>query len=235
MTYDLITQFTSPFQATRTQQIASITIHWWDKPERKPSFQGTVDWLCRPGTTASAHYVVEDGKVACIVSPDDVAWHAGDGGNGPGNMTSIGIECNPRGSDGDYATVAELVRELRAAYGNLPLYPHRHWTTTECPGTYDLDRINQLAAAAAPQEDEMNDTDRALLTDTHRMTKEIYDGFYTGGKSTPDGKSLIDFWKEMNRKVTETYNGLYYGGKSTPDGKSLIDFLKSIKSAVTGG
>ncbi len=234
MAYELQTGDTSPFRAHRTQEVASITIHWWDKPERRPTFGGTVSWLCRPSTTASAHYVAEDGRVACIVSPDEVAWHAGDGGNGPGNMTSIGIECNPRGSDGDYATVAELVRDLRAVYGNLPLYPHRHWTTTECPGTYDLDRINQLAAAAAPQEDEMTKEERELLAATHSMTKEIYDGLYKGGKSTPDGKSLIEFWKDMHRKVTETYNGLYYGGKSTPDGKSLIDLWKSIKTAVGG-
>ncbi|GAT87959.1 lysin [Paenarthrobacter nicotinovorans] len=232
--YELTTAFTSPFRAARTLKVQSITIHWWDKPERNPSFQGTVDWLCREGTTASAHYVVEAGRVACIVSPDEVAWHAGDGGNGPGNMTSIGIECNPRGSDGDYATVAELVRELRAAYGDLPLFPHRHWTTTECPGTYDLDRINQLAAAADPQEDEMTKEERDMLNATHSMTKEIYDGLYKGGKSTPDGKPLIDLWKEILRVSKETYTGIYFGGKSTPDGKSLIDFWKSIKAAVTG-
>lgn len=190
--YDLISSFTSPFRAARTRQIQSITIHWWDKPERLPSFDGTVAWLCRPETTASAHYVVEDGRVACIVSPDEVAWHAGDGGNGPGNMTSIGIECNPRGSDGDYATVAELVRELRATYGDLPLYPHRHWTTTECPGTYDLDRINRLAAQTPTEEDEMTPQQEAKLDKLISLLEPVHDALFNKkGSKKGDNKSIV--------------------------------------------
>lgn len=207
--YELTTAFTSPFRAARTRQIQSITIHWWDKPERRPSFDGTVAWLCRPETTASAHYVVEDGRVACIVSPDEVAWHAGDGGNGPGNMTSVGIECNPRGSEGDYATVAELVRELRATYGDLPLYPHRHWTTTECPGTYDLDRINQLATTPAkPQEEEMT-------PEQNRMLVAIYDAFFNkkgspkgDNKSIVGGEAIDDLINKNDQKILEAIEDL---------------------------
>lgn len=186
MTYQYLTGQTSPFQSPRTQPIQSITIHWWDKPERNPTFQGTVDWLCRIGTTASIHYVAEAGRVACLVSPDNIAWHAGDGGLGMGNNTSIGIECNPRQSDGDYLTVAELVRDLRTVYGNLPIYPHRHWTNTECPGTYDLARINRLAATPAPsQEDEMN-------PEQNRMLVAIYNALFNKkSMPTPDNQSIV--------------------------------------------
>ena len=61
--------------------------------------------------------------MACLVDPDDRAWACGDGvgvGSG-GNDKSISIECNPRQSDGDNQTVAELVSNLRAVYGDLPL------------------------------------------------------------------------------------------------------------------
>ena len=51
----------------------------------------------------------------------------------------------PRQSDGDYRTVAELVRDLRAVYGDLPMYPHSRWFNTRCPGTYDLSRIDRIA------------------------------------------------------------------------------------------
>ncbi len=97
--------------------------------------------------------------------------------------------------------------------------------------------IPKLAPDAQPnqlEDDDMTEAERQTLADTHRMTKELYDGFYYGGKSTPDGKPLIELWKEILRVSKETYTGIYYGGKSTPDGKSLIDFWKSIKDAVVG-
>ena len=137
---------TVPAHYGEPRTIRGITIHWWGDPASNPTFEATVAYLCRPGGNTSAHYVVEDGRVAPIVNPADAAWHAG---SAQGNAETIGIECNPRGSDGDYATIATLVADLRAQYGDLPLYPHRHWFATACPGTYDLGRIDQLARGAA--------------------------------------------------------------------------------------
>ena len=116
-------------------------------------FRFAQHFLIRAAT--SAHYIAEAGRVACIVDPDNRAWHAGDGVNvgSKGNDQGIGIECNPRQSDGDYATIAELIRNIRAVYGDLPLIRHRDCSTTQCPGTYDLDRLDKLArglTATAP-------------------------------------------------------------------------------------
>lgn len=150
MTYNYITAYTSPNQnPARPCSPTSITIHWWNIPALAGTFEGTVKYLCRPDGNSSAHYVVEAGRVACIVDPDARAWHAGDA---IGNDTSIGIECHPRMSPADLETVAELICDLRKFYGDLPLYPHSHWTQTQCPGTYRdklgwLDgRARQLAA-----------------------------------------------------------------------------------------
>jgi len=140
MSYEYHEEWDAPSYTPGPTVKTSITIHWWGQPIGQ-TFQGTVDWF-RSGPGTSAHYVASAGQVACLVSPSDIAWHAG---NWNGNLTSIGIECNPRGSDADYATVAELVRNLRAMYGDLPLRPHKYWTSTECPGTYDLARIDRLA------------------------------------------------------------------------------------------
>jgi LysM repeat protein len=52
---------------------------------------------------------------------------------------------NPRASSGDYQTVAELIAELRAVYGPLVLKPHRDFTATQCPGVWDLGRLDRLA------------------------------------------------------------------------------------------
>jgi N-acetylmuramoyl-L-alanine amidase len=158
MPYALATSLTSsnyyhaasvPAHYGRARTVDGITIHWWGDPAQHPTFENTVAYLCRAHGNTSAHFVVEDGRVAPIVDPHDAAWHTG---SAVGNATTIGIECNPRGSDGDYATIAELIRNLRAQYGDLPLWPHRHWKATACPGTYDLARLDRLARANAPAE-----------------------------------------------------------------------------------
>lgn len=152
MTYQDITQYNSPNMTPgRPWGINKIVIHWWGDPNTHPTFEGVIQTLCSPARGASAHYVVEAGRVACIVDPDNRAWHAGDGiGNGSqGNDRGIGIECNPRQSDGDYQTIAELIRDLRKVYGDLPLHPHREFNATACPGTYDLARLDRLARGQA--------------------------------------------------------------------------------------
>lgn len=153
----------------RQRTIDSITIHWWGLPEWNATFDGTVEFLCTNDKPTSAHEVIEAGKVAVIVSHSDASWAAG---NADGNATSIHLELNPRGSDGDYATAAERIRDIRALHGkDLPLIPHRDWQATMCPGHYDLGRLDSMsrsmtahATTITVQEDDMfTDQDRADL------------------------------------------------------------------------
>lgn len=206
MTYALVTSSRSQnFYPAATvlrhygepRTIRGITIHWWGDPAARPTFEATVAYLCRAGGNTSAHYVAEDGRVAHIVADADAAWHAG---SRQGNAETIGIECNPRQSDGDYATVATLIADLRAKYGDLPLYPHRHWFSTACPGTYDLARLDQLARGATTvgnplttggtvtgvptitplhpltEDDMFSDADRALLQNVENLLARSTDG-----------------------------------------------------------
>ena len=124
------------------RKIQDIVIHWWGADGQ--THDGVVDWFCNPakGAQTSAHFVVSAGRVHCIVSPTDTAWHAGDWDE---NLQSIGIECRPEATAADYATVAELVRWLRTKYGNLPLRPHKQFYSTDCPGRWDLSRLDRLA------------------------------------------------------------------------------------------
>lgn len=151
--YDYITKYSSgnytpkrkvPRIYGRKRTITGITIHHWGI--RGQAFFGVVNFLCRKGGKTSAHYVAEAGRVACIVAPKNAAWHAG---NGKGNATTVGIECRPEATDADYATVAQLIADIRKAYGNLPLIPHRAWKATSCPGVWDLARLDREARAAA--------------------------------------------------------------------------------------
>lgn len=129
----------------RARNISSITIHWWGLPEWNQKFVPVVDYLCdrnRPSRT-SAHEVIEAGRVACIIDHANAAWHCG---NAQGNATSIALELNPRMSEGDYMTAAERIRDIRRMHGwDLPLVKHNYWKATQCPGYYDIARLDHLA------------------------------------------------------------------------------------------
>lgn len=140
MAYELITKFDSPNFTNRRITPKYIVIHWWDDPSRHPTFDGVIATFMNPARQASAHYVAEAGRVACLVDPDVMSW-----ATGPANSYTISIECNPRQSDGDYQTIGELVADIRKTYGNLPLKRHRDFMNTACPGTYDIARIDRIA------------------------------------------------------------------------------------------
>jgi len=128
----------------RPRTIDGIVIHHWGSLGQRHD-DVVKFFVSGPGAT-SAHFVVSAGRIDCLVSPQDAAWHSG---NAVGNATTIGIECHPEATDEDYATVAELVRYLRDQYGPLPLSPHRQWNATACPGVWDLPKIDRLAGSAA--------------------------------------------------------------------------------------
>lgn len=184
----------------------SITIHWWGDPVGQ-TYAGILDWFCNPKSTVttSAHFVASAGQVACIVSPPDAAWHAG---SAYGNVHSIGIECNPRCSDGDYAAIAWLVAQLRSWYGPLPLYPHNHWTSTTCPGDYRLDTIDAMAATITAQGGNItpigNDVTQAdidqIVSKINAYTGAlIVYGYNTGGAAHPGVAMVVE---ENQRRIT---------------------------------
>lgn len=155
MAYEYLTQHDSPHFTPanrvravfgRDRKVESITIHHWGKDGQR--FDNIIGWFKNPAARTSAHYVVEAGRVACLVNVKDAAWHAG---NKVGNATSIGLELRPEATDGDYATAAELIRKLRATYGDLPLIPHSDWRPTVCPGRWDLVRLDRMARGTAAQ------------------------------------------------------------------------------------
>jgi N-acetylmuramoyl-L-alanine amidase len=126
--------------------VKAITIHHWGADGQ--NFDTVESFLCSNNKPTSAHYVAQDSLVSCIVSPDDAAWHAG---HPVGNATTIGIECRPEATDGDYRTVGELIAFIRGIYGDLPLVPHNKWQNTQCPGRYDLARLDREARGVAAE------------------------------------------------------------------------------------
>ena len=119
-----------------------IVIHHWDDPAKRPQFGGVVSWFKNPSANVSIQYMVEAGRITQMIPESAMAWHAG---NSTANRHGIGIELNPRQSDGDYETAAQLVAEIWGRRGKLPLRKHREFFGTACPGTWDVSRIQRRA------------------------------------------------------------------------------------------
>ena len=155
MSYEYITQYTTPKywpgRPAGTPQF--IVVHHWGNDGQK--FDGVINFFVNSPTQTSAHYVVEAGRVACIVDPDDRAWHAG---SLYGNNLGIGIECHPECTEGDRATLAELIADIRRVYGNIPLRMHNEFTATACPGRYAkyLAEIDRMASGILGTEPAVN-------------------------------------------------------------------------------
>lgn len=152
--YKVVTDWTQNHSGKRNVKLQGVVIHWWDDPAKRPSLNGVVSWFKNPASQVSAHYVVENGTVVQMVRDDHVAWHAG---SKHWNERTIGIECNPRMTQGDLETVAQLVADLERKHGPLLIYKHSDVNPgTQCPGTYAakigwlVDRVNTLKTAAAP-------------------------------------------------------------------------------------
>ena len=88
----------------------------------------------------SWHYTVDDHAIVQHLPDYEPAYHAGDGADGPGNASSIGIElCVNSGGDfaATQANAAALVRLLMAEHG-IPIdhvVQHNHWSGKDCPYT----------------------------------------------------------------------------------------------------
>lgn len=134
-------QFNAVFFTPGPTQKDGIVIHWWGTPVGQ-SIDSVRSTFGNGGRQASAHYGCSDGVVDCYVNPDDVAWANGHWG---ANLSKISVEGDPRQSDGDYYAAAWTVAYIRSIYGDLPLSKHRDYYPTECCGTYNLERIDQMA------------------------------------------------------------------------------------------
>lgn len=82
------------------------------------------------------HFFVDDHEAVQMLPLNEVAWHAGDGVNGPGNTSSISVECCVN-SDGDLAkaqnNMTELFGLLRSNGIIGDVFQHNHWSGKDCP------------------------------------------------------------------------------------------------------
>jgi hypothetical protein len=154
MTYKLHEEYSIGFTGGRLNP-KGWALHWWGDPAHKPNFWGIVNVLLERGRqeSASVNFVAEDSLVACLVSPNTIAWGQGDGAYGWGNNNLVSVECNPRCTAGDRETVAELMADQYILNGvPIEIFPHKRFTATQCPGVWEQwipwlkARANQIVA-----------------------------------------------------------------------------------------
>lgn len=139
--YDYITKYNAKKYTPASRgkgTIRGIIIHYWGIDGQK--FDNVCNFFVNGSGGTSAHYVVEAGKVACLVAPKNIAWHAG---NWAYNVGYIGIECRPEMSAADLETLCELVAELKDTYGDLKIIGHKDVKNTACPGRY-YDKLSYI-------------------------------------------------------------------------------------------
>ncbi|MEH7299714.1 N-acetylmuramoyl-L-alanine amidase [Neobacillus drentensis] len=126
-----------------------ITIHETDNTNAGADAEAHANLQLRGNDrTASWHLQVDDRQIIQSVPFDEVAWAAGDGRNGSGNLTSIHIEMCVN-ADGNYektvSNTVEVVQYLMNRYSIASdhIVPHKHWTGKNCPRNL-LPRWNQF-------------------------------------------------------------------------------------------
>lgn len=110
----------------------SITVHNPASPNN-PTAEDLTEYVDNYKGYKSWHLTVVSNKVFQELPFNEVAWHAGDGYNGPGNRSSISLEIfEDRISE---ETGKVFIAHLMKEYG-IPIwriYPHRHWSGKDCP------------------------------------------------------------------------------------------------------
>lgn len=201
--------------------ITNITIHWWGRPEWKQKFEDVIRFFCELNSTqTSAHEVISDGVVACLVDHTNAAWA---NGNSKGNAQSITLECNPRMSAGDFETVCERVADIWIMHGQiLPVTEHRDWFATECCGTY---RKGEVAARALQIYEAKKGGKTAITKVAEKATQ-------TKGK---DDKSMADAISELRDSWAPGIEHVRHHGANWMALQNVSRQTQELKDALTPG
>ena len=189
--------------------IKHITVHWWGTPSGQ-AFDGIVNHLCNKSAEVSAHYVISSTRVAQIVDEKDSSWA---NGNRVANFESITIECDPNDVLGTIPVLAALIKDIRGRHGDLPIYPHQHWTSTACPGDYlpHLDAVDKLArtgeAVVDPGKPAAKPKPSGKIAEDGRLGTATVKALQKRLGVAQDGRAGEDTWKALQRLLGTPADG----------------------------
>ena len=120
--------------------ISFITIHNTGNYAATATAKNHADYLCggSGGAQACWHYTVDDREIWQSFKDNQACWHAGDGTNGPGNSTSIGLELCVNDKTAFKKTcenAAWLTAERLKRHGLSidRVVQHNRWSGKDCP------------------------------------------------------------------------------------------------------
>lgn len=158
---------------------AGITLHHWgddgQKHDNVDAFLTDVMSPARKANPTSAHEVISDGRVTVLAKPEVATYHSG---STKGNGSTIGLEIRPEMSPGDLDTLVQRIYDIEVKYGSMPIYLHKHWFATACPGRYEkqlkhvTSRVNAMHKNGGQDPDIKTGT--TLVTSTS-STKDWFD------------------------------------------------------------
>lgn len=113
-----------------------LTVH--STANEKSTAKNERNWLVNPTNTSSTgwHICVDEREAIEAIPLDEVAWHAGDGSNGPGNRQSVSIEiCESGDRVKTLTNAALLVADLLKMFGFsfAEIRQHYDWSGKNCP------------------------------------------------------------------------------------------------------
>lgn len=135
---DLIPKENTTSRPANAMTPTSITVHNTGNKNTGADAESHTNYVDRTTTYVSWHFTVDDKEIFQELPLDENAWHAGDGGSGPGNRTSIAIEiCEHKGIDwptaraNGIALIVFLLKELDLL--PVDVVPHQKWSGKYCP------------------------------------------------------------------------------------------------------
>lgn len=126
------------YQGNGTNTRRYLTIHQTDNFSRGANAAAHANLQAGGYKGAAWHWQVDDKEAVQSYPETAIAWHAGDGGTGPGNRESIAIEMCVN-SDSNYEATFDNAAQLAAQILNRNTIPisrmvqHNHWTGKDCP------------------------------------------------------------------------------------------------------
>lgn len=123
-------------RSARAMHPSSITIHETGNARKGADAKAHSAYIKTVKTPISWHFTVDEKSIYQHIPTNEIAWHAGDGGTGKGNTTSIAIELCVN-ADGDFKKTKEnakrLVQHLMNDTGIETVVPHKQWSGKDCP------------------------------------------------------------------------------------------------------
>jgi len=159
---NLIDQLSATGHVTHTASTKhTVTLHHNGDPNKSCSHEDVLNtWKTRE---ASAHFDVDvNGAIAQYVQVNEIAWADG---NWNGNVSDISIEMADMNSSFVIAPATWLNAARLAAwlFANVihvrpdtsNVFPHQHWTSTDCPGPWVMNNWNTILGEIQKQYDAM--------------------------------------------------------------------------------